>query len=231
MKTLKFIWATSLCVALSMGIISCGHEHEYVDLGLSVKWATCNLGATKPEEYGLYYQWGDTQGYGSDTSDGKYFYWTDENDNVSYKWSNDRFGNSFTKYNKVEDNAVLDREDDAASIALGDGWRMPTNAEWMELRENCTWTWTKDYNGTGVSGRVVTSNKIGYTDRSIFLPAAGYRYRDGLPNVGSDGNYWSSQLSTFSSYCACSVYFTWGNFIMSEYYDRCIGQSVRPVLE
>lgn len=206
-----------------------GYSYEYVDLGLSVKWATCNLGATKPEEYGLYYQWGDTQGYGSDPSDGKKFGWS------TYKWCNGSY-NSLTKYNTnstygtVDNKTVLDMEDDAARAALGGNWRMPTDAEWTELRENCTWTWTMNYNETCVAGRIVTSNKTGYTNKSIFLPAAGYRSPYGLSRARSYGYYWSSSLDT-----DCPVY-AWDVIFYLEdvgrvYDDRYYGLPVRPVLE
>ncbi|MCQ2144961.1 MAG: choice-of-anchor D domain-containing protein [Bacteroidales bacterium] len=212
-----------------------GYSYEYVDLGLSVKWATCNLGATTPEEYGLYYHWGDTQGYGSDTSDGKYFDWRDDAGNVTYKWCNGSY-DSLTKYNTnssygtVDNKMVLDMEDDAARAALGGNWRMPTDAEWTELRENCTWTWTINYNGTGVAGRIVTSNKTGYTDKSIFLPAAGFRHYDNLYYAGSYGAYWSSSLYTGGPYSAWDVFF-YSDEVYGDLADRPHGPSVRPVLE
>lgn len=208
------------------------YSDEYVDLGLSVKWATCNLGATKPEEYGLYYQWGDTQGYSS----GKYFGWSDGIGNVTYKWCNGS-ENSLTKYNTkslygtVDNKTVLDMEDDAARVALGGNWRMPTDAEWTELRNNCTWTWISNYNGTGVAGMIVASKKSGYTNKSIFLPAAGCRSGDGLlSHAGSGGYYCSSSLCTDGPYYAWLVSFDSGNVSKSLGY-RYLGQSVRPVSE
>ena len=147
-------------------------EPEYVDLGLpsGLKWATFNVGATKPEEYGGLFAWGETtpRPAASFTQ-----YWN------AYKWCNgskDRitkycidssfWGSSYPMDNKT----VLDLEDDAARANCGNSWRMPTDEEWNELIENCTWTWTSNYNGTGVAGGIVTSNKPGYTDKSIFLP-------------------------------------------------------------
>ena len=211
--------------------------HEYVDLGLpsGTLWATCNVGASKPEEYGLYYQWGDTQGYSSDTSDGRYFDWKDGSGNVTYKWCNGT-ETSLTKYNTnssygtVDNKTVLDPEDDAAHVPLGGNWRMPTYAEWTELRENCTWTWTSDYNGTGVAGRIVTSNKDGYTDKSIFLPAAGFRGGDDLSDAGSFGYYWSSSLSSDDPSGAYYVIFYSGG-VGRKYGGRCYGLSIRPVQE
>ena len=193
--------------------------HAYVDLGLSVKWATCNVGATKPEEYGNYYAWGET------TPKTTYSWST-------YKWCN---GSSTTMtkyctdsdYGTVDNKTVLDKEDDAAAVNMGGSWRMPTKAEQDELQTKCTWTWTYDYNGTGVAGRIVTSKTNG---NSIFLPAAGYRGNSGLKYVGSDGNYWSSSLSTGYSYNACSLYF-YSDGVYWSNDGRCYGRSVRGVCE
>ena len=99
---------------------------------------------------------------------------------------------------------------------------MPTDAEWTELRNNCTWTWTKL---NGVNGRLVTSNKSG---ASIFLPAAGYRYDTSLDNVGSYGNYWSSSLFTGEPDGAYYVRFN-SDGVSSYITNRCSGFSVRPV--
>ena len=214
---------------------------ELVDLGLSVKWSNCNLGADNPWDSGLYYQWGDTQGYGFDTSDGKCFGWSDDEDNITYKWSNGSY-NTLTRYvpsnkassygyNGFYDNmTAIGPEDDAAHSALGDNWRMPTDAEWAELHNNCTWEWTSNYNSTGVYGRIVTSKKEGYKDKSIFLPAAGYRSYGNLFNVVSFGYYWSSSLNTDSPDYAYYMYF--GSTSLSRLYgSRYRGQSVRPVSE
>lgn len=137
-------------------------EHEYVDLGLSVKWATCNVGASKSEDYGGYYAWGET----ATKSD--------------YVWNTYRYRNGvtgpFTKYNSergkgtVDHKTVLEPDDDVAHVRWGGDWRIPTKDELEELLNNCTWTWTTL---NGVNGYQVTSNKPGYTDRTIFLPAAG----------------------------------------------------------
>ena len=184
--------------------------HEWVDLGLSVKWATCNVGATKPEEYGNYYAWGETETK-STYSWSPYFDTTDG-------------GSTFTKYT-TDGKTVLELADDAARANWGGTWRMPTDAEWTELRENCTWTWTNDYNGTGVVGRIVTSDING---NSIFLPAAGYRIDDVLSGAGNRGDYWSSSLRSLPVE-VLSVYF--GSGYVDRYgFDRYLGYSVRPVL-
>lgn len=151
--------------------------HEYVDLGLSVKWATCNVGATTPEGYGNYFAWGETT--------------TKENYSWSTYFDSDEEGKIFTKYYNYGGKTVLDPEDDAAYVNWGGNWRMPTKAEWQELKDNCTWEWTTQ---NGIDGYKVTSNKAGYTYKFIFLPAAGYRYDSNLSSEGSEGDYWSSSL-------------------------------------
>ena len=200
-------------------------QPDYVDLGLSVKWAKCNLGASKPEEYGGYYQWAGTR----DVSDRSiYLYW----ENCPYHTgSNHESG--WTKYNTkpsygtIDNKTTLEASDDAATVNLGRKWRMPTDAEWKELIDNCTWTWTTL---NGVNGYIVQSKKAGYTDNWIFLPAAGYRYRDGLDNVGSYGFYWSSSLYAGYPYCAYLVNFYSGDVYRNRS-SRYYGLSVRPVSE
>ena len=186
-----------------------------VDLGLSVYWATTNIGASTPEDYGDYYAWGETETKGD------------------YSWSTYKFGTSssgpFSKYNTkesygtVDNKTVLDPEDDVAHVKLGGNWRMPTDEEWTELRTKCTWTWTTQ---NGVNGRLVTASN----GNSIFLPAAGYRYATYHTNAGSYGYYWSSSLYTGRLYCAWDVNFNSGR-VIRDYYDRYAGQSVRPVSE
>ena len=199
---------------------------RYVDLGLSVMWATCNLGASSPEEYGLYYQWGDTQGWGSDSSDGKNFFWDD------YKWCNGST-KTLTKYNTkseygtVDNKTVLDKEDDAAYVALGGKWRTPTIDEWRELKRNCTWRLTYQ---NGVMGFIVTSKKQGYTDKSIFLPKPGYRIMGGIVDVGLVHYYWSSSLNIGTpTYAYCVYFYSGGSGTLM--FDRIYGYSIRPVYE
>ena len=188
--------------------------HEAVDLGLSVKWATCNVGATKPEEYGGYYAWGETE-------EKEDYSWE------TYKWCNGSY-NTMTKYctdssyGTVDNKSVLDPEDDVAHVKWGGSWRMPTYDEQDELRTSCTWTWTTQ---NGVSGYKVTSKTNG---NSIFLPAAGRRNGSNLYNSGSYGNSWSSSLYDYSSRNAYYLYFYSGYYFWRNDY-RCNGFSVRPV--
>ena len=189
-----------------------------VDLGLSVYWGTTNIGASKPEDYGDYYAWGETE------------------PKESYSWSTYKYGTSssgpFFKYNTsdsygtVDNKTVLEPEDDVARVKLGGEWRMPTDAEWTELRTKCTWTWTTNYNGTGVKGQIVTATN----GNSIFLPAAGYRRDTKLYDAGSYGYYWSSSLNTDKPSIAWYVCFYSGNVSRGSY-DRYYGLSVRPVSE
>ena len=202
---------------------------EAVDLGLpsGLKWASCNVGASKPEEYGAYFAWGES----APKSD---YNWT------TYKWCNGG-PDKLTKYctnssywgssAPMDNKTLLDSDDDAASANWGGGWRMPIHEEWTELMENCTWTWTSNYNGTGIAGRIVTSNITGYETKSIFLPAAGYRDGTGPEDVGSCGYYWSSSLSTldmFYSSIAWYVHISIGNLYRGTS-SRYRGQSIRPV--
>ena len=175
--------------------------HYAVDLGLSVKWATCNVGATKPEDYGDYYAWGETT---TKTS------YTDYNSKTYDKGSMDDIGG--------------DSYYDAATANWGSGWRLPTRSEFDELIDNCTWTWTTR---NGVNGCEVKSKKNG---NSIFLPAAGYCYGD-TPDYeyqGCYGCYWSS--TPYDTYRAYRLGFDIGGRYTS-WNGRYWGQSVRPVAE
>ena len=192
--------------------------HEYVDLGLpsGLKWATCNVGATAPEAYGDYYAWGETE---TKTT----YSW------ATYKWCNGS-SSTLTKYNTssdygtVDDKTVLDPEDDAARANWGGAWRMPTDEEWTELRENCEWTWTTL---NGVNGYEVKSKTNG---NSIFLPAAGFRSYDDLNDAGYYGYYWSSSLLAGDPLGAWYVSFD-SYYVSRDYGHRFCGRSVRPVLK
>ncbi len=227
MNKLKF-FATLCCATLLFAACDKDNEplkqndpandtKESVDLGLSVKWATCNVGATKPTEYGNYYAWGETK------------------TKSDYSWDTYKYGsayNALTKYNTdsgygiVDNKVTLEAADDAAAVNWGGNWRMPTDAEWTELCEKCTWTWTSNYNGTGVAGYEVKASN----GNSIFLPAAGFCYCGGLDYAGSYGRYWSSSLYADSPSRAWYVDFCSG-YVSRDYYRRDYGRSVRPVCE
>ncbi len=189
--------------------------HEWVDLGLSVKWATCNVGASSPEGYGNYYAWGETRpknDYGWDT----------------YKYCNGSY-DSMTKYctdlahGSVDNRTKLELSDDAARASWGGSWRMPTIAEYKELIDKCTWTWTTL---NGKNGYKVVTKSNG---NSIFLPAAGYRDDTSLDLAGRYGYYCSSSLDGDLSYRACGLDFNSNFHNTLGDCARCLGLSVRPV--
>ena len=186
-------------------------SYEYVDLGLSVKWATCNVGANFPEEYGEYFAWGETT------------------TKSTYEESNcPTYGLSISQLQSqgyIDSNGNLTPQYDAATANWGGDWRMPTRAEQQELLNNCTWTWWTTQNG--VKGYKVTSK---VNSNYIFLPAAGRRYGSSLYNGGGDGDYWSSTPYGSYSIYAFYLYFDSSNHKMNDAY-RFNGRSVRPVLE
>lgn len=203
-------------------VVPCFDENHIhaVDLGLSVKWASCNVGAESPEDYGGYYAWGEVVEKGN-------YSWS------TYKWYN-RSYNTLTKYctdsyyGTVDNKTVLEPEDDVAHVQWGGNWRMPTEAELDELRTVCTWS-----RGTcnGVAGCFVT----GPNGNRIFLPAAGYCNGTGVSSRGSSGNYWSATLNDDDSDVACYLYLylhSYYNFDYNlDYDDRYYGRTVRPVTE
>lgn len=190
--------------------------HQYVDLGLpsGTLWATCNVGATNPEDAGDYFAWGETA-YWKD----KYKYCIDEDDKKLTKYcSKSSYGNNgFT-----DSRTKLEKSDDAATANWGEDWCMPTLDQIKELIDKCTWNWTSR---NGKNGYEV----IGQNGNRLFLPAAGSRsFMDDLEDVGSDGIYWSRSLDETFPNCAWSLWFesssvNWVN----DFRDR--GNSVRPV--
>ena len=196
--------------------------YEWVDLGLSVKWATCNVGATKPEEYGDYFAWGEVEPK-------DYYDWS------NYKWCKGTYltktkycTNPSSAYDSIVDNkTTLELVDDAAHVNWGGKWRMPNNTELTELLELCTWTKSSQ---NGVEGYKVTSNKSGYTDKSIFLPMAGlYRSGSSFSSAGNGGYYWSRSLDTQITSDAWGICFYLDTPIYKVSVDRPSGLSVRPV--
>ena len=192
--------------------------HAYVDLGLpsGLLWATCNVGANNPQGYGDYFAWGETQP--KETYDwSTYQYCMGSSSTLTKYCSNSSFGyNGFT-----DDLTTLLPEDDAATANWGSGWRMPTPAEWHELLDNTTKTWTTL---NGVNGRLFSASN----GKSLFLPAAGYRYNSDLNGAGSYGDYWSSSLGTDYPSDAWRLYFDSGYCSMYGL-NRDSGRSVRPV--
>ena len=228
-----------------------------VDPGLSsgLLWATWNIGATKPEEYGDFFAWGETTGYtssvegktqGRTAADDGYYYggYTDKNFQwKGYNWCDHTYTypqNHLTKYNFTSDQGivdnkyVLDDEDDAAIVNWGSHWRMPVKSDWEELfaaypasttSGSKRSAWVGNYKGTGVAG-------LAFYDASdniiMFLPAAGHRYENGLSYQGDAGRYWSKTLSHSDPHHGEVFHF---NSTLSEvYYDgRDNGLTIRPV--
>lgn len=184
-----------------------GHMHA-VDLGLSVKWACCNVGADSPEDFGGYYAWGETEE--------KTFY-----EDPTYKWLDSATGD-FIKYNDEDGKTVLDSEDDVAQAMSGNGWRMPTQAEMQELMDKCTWEWTAV---NGVNGYKVSGN-----GNSIFLPAAGSYNNISIMYQGNRGCYLSSTLFDEDIELGCCLGFNEKAYYPINDY-RTKGHTVRPVME
>lgn len=199
--------------------------YDYVDMGEAGIWATCNVGANSPEEYGLYFAWGETEGY-PDAKSGKIFSWPD------YK-----HGSSITdlfKYNtqsdrgSVDNITVLEPEDDAAHIILGGDWRIPTSEELNALYNACDASWVENYEGTGVNGNLFKL-KID-SSKQLFFPSAGYAERGSMKLQGSQGRYWSSSLYTSISYYAYYSLFQSSNNLPKGNTYRYYGLPVRAFI-
>lgn len=193
---------------------------DFVDLGLSVKWASCNLGATKPEEVGDYYAWGEIETK-------SVFSWE------TYKYSKGS-GRLITKYCDLRGHGYngfadgldnLELDDDVAHVKLKGNWRMPTLSEIKELLRSCTW---KPITVKGVNGYRVSGMKEGFADHNIFLPATGYIDNDVVNNPVWLGAYWSSSVVKDYPIGAHFLYLNDEFKGYSEYYRRC-GQAIRPV--
>ena len=189
--------------------------YEYVDLGLSVKWATMNVGAKTEEDYGHYYMWGSIT---PNTPD-------------ECNWANTPFNNGATSYdttyfNSVKDtvipNKVLAKEYDVAVQIMGGDWRMPTKNECQELYKNTTQSWVTI---NGVNGRKFTSKTD--TSKYIFIPAAGYYYNGSVSEVGAYGYIWSSTIS--SPYSKARFLRFRSSTCGASTTERCYGMPVRGV--
>jgi hypothetical protein len=195
------------------------HGYDYVDLELpsGTLWATCNVGADIPSDYGLYFQWGETYGYTADqVGKDKQFNWSD------YKFSIDGSFSNFSKY--TTDGESLELEDDAAHVNMGGDWHMPTHTQCQELIDNTTTAWTTQ---DGVNGKLFTSKKNG---KSIFIPAAGVAWDGSVYNRGDCGSVWSSMLSTGYVYCGQDLFFNSFDAYLSHL-NRGGGLSVRGVID
>lgn len=193
-----------------------------MDLGLpsGTLWATMNVGANKPSDAGLYFQWGDTSGYTAaqvGTGEGKKtFSWSD------YKWSIDGSSNNFSKYTTT--GATLELEDDAAHVNMGGDWHMPTPTQINELLSNTTNTWTTQ---DGVNGILFTSKTD--TSKSIFIPAASLALGGSIRNSGDYCDVWSSMLSSSEERDSLGLVSSSDYTFLSDF-GRYYGLSVRGVI-
>ena len=188
--------------------------HDWVDLGLSVKWATCNVGASSPSDYGQFFAWGET--------------WTKS----EYSWSSSKYyryeTTTVTKYNErlgfgtVDNLTTLELSDDVAYKKWEGSWRIPTEDELIELKTKCTWEWTRI---NGKNGAKVT----GKNGNSIFLPAAGYWITDNHRNADSIGAYWSSSVYIEEPFDAYIIIFD-SSEVSRGRDRRYYGLPIRPVM-
>lgn len=195
--------------------------YTYVDLGLESKllWATYNVGATKPTEYGNYYAWSETE------PKSVYYF-----DNLSY-YDNETY--QFTKYctgsayGRLDNKEILESMDDAAYVNWGKNrWRMPSASEQKELINGCTWEWVSDFNGSGVAGRLGTSK---YNGNTIFFPAAGAYDGTSASMQDQYGFYWSYNLYDTNCMTSLLFSFTSENIWAFQNRYRATGYSVRAV--
>jgi len=204
------------------GSNSVGRNVEYVDLNLTsgTLWATCNIGANSPEEYGDYFAWGET-------APKKEYSWK------TYKWCKGRHDN-IIKYSKLsnwgdngftDSKTILDLEDDAAYVIWGSNWHIPSYEQQRELIGECRWYWTVL---NGVTGYRV----VGKNGKSIFLPAAGCYRDDNLADVGKKGYYWSCSLDdsrTSDARQICIFEGFAGTYDGNYTQYRSVGRTIRPV--
>lgn len=204
---------------VEVGVIECAdsnHAHA-IDLGLSVKWACCNVGAESPEDYGGYYAWGETE------------------EKSDYTLDNYKYHNSNTGFFNIGSN-ISGTSYDVAHVKWGGSWRMPTWDEIKELFDKCSWKWIEI---NGIKGQKVT----GPNGNSIFLPASGCSYDMEVDDSGWYGFYWSGTIDDI--YCGCdhnhnqyylhsrafNFWFGYNITPQGTNPDRYLGYTVRPVTE
>lgn len=185
--------------------------HDWVDLGLpsGLKWATCNVGASVPEEFGDYYSWGEIEPKEEYTSINSLTY------KVSFR--------KLKKFGIVDDSGILTKEHDVANVNWGEQWRMPTIEEYGELIDECTWNFAS-FNG--VNGYLVT----GPNKKNIFLPAAAFQQGNTIENIGDFGDYWSSTVVTELSGVSYSLGYSSKSYGRRRY-ARYAGRTIRPVTD
>lgn len=203
--------------------------HEYVEIG-GLKWATMNVGATSETDAGLYFQWGDTQGYTAEqvgSGEGKKnFFWAD------YKYGNGTSSpgpTDMTKYNATDGLTTLEASDDAARVNWGGDWRMPTSDEFQELGQAVNTEYVTNYNGTNVNGLLCTDKTD--SSKKLFFPAAGFASGGGIYQVGNENYVWSSSLNSNNMFSAWELYFyNGGVYFGTNTGNRYQGRSIRGVI-
>lgn len=211
-------------------------DATYVPMGDGKKWSVRNVGASKPEDYGDYYAWGEVApyykpGHAYDNFIGDDANW-EPGKSAGYTWSSYQWGDgsTFSKYTG-SDFSTLQAGDDAATQDMGSAWRMPKLEEWKALlEEDFSWVWVENFNNSGKNGRLVISKKTGYEGSCIFLPAAGYRNDRDFFDAGSYGYYWSSSVNARYPDYAYDVFFSADNALWSDG-PRSYGFSVRALAE
>ena len=195
-------------------IVGYGWKCKMVDLGLTsgTLWMDRNVGASSPEDAGLYFAWGETIGYTADEV-GK---------TKQFSWDDYKFGSTPTKYNSTDGLTTLETTDDAV-LQNVHKYSMPTKEQIQELIDGTTSTWTSQ---NGVNGRLFTSKTNG---NSIFVPAAGYGDYGSVGSVGSYGFLWSSSLNEDYTNSAWNLFF-YSDDVDLRYNERCSGLSVRGVV-
>ena len=242
MKHIENLIRPALLLASVFLLGGCGSDHSSDKVQLwegGPYWATKNIGAEKPEDYGLYFWWGDTVGYRRDgnawvASDGSSSDFSFEEGNTP-TYNKSKFilrGRGWITsvdviaptLGEAVEIKILAPALDAAQSHWGGSWRMPTHLELASLADKCNWVWTTR---NGVNGYVV-SGRGHYASASIFLPAAGYGFGTSLSSAGSYGYCWSS-VPESDNYGAMNLYFRSDSHITGDVSWRCYGFSVRPV--
>ena len=228
-STLFSLFSLALTVSLTAMSLSASSDvpatgecngHDWVDLGLSVKWATCNLGAASPSQSGDYYAWGETALKKEYTwSTYKYCKANGDNCDVFLKY------NTEETYGEIDNKTLLELTDDAARVNWGGSWRMPTKEEFEELIENCTVKWVDQ---GSIRGCFVTSKKNG---NSIFFPAAGFFSGESAHYVRNIGFYWTSAFDPDDDYLQAWTLELNSSLFWVGKMDRFCGNPIRPVLE
>lgn len=221
-----------MALTLPFVLISCGDDKDepenpdtrkWVDLGLpsGMLWATCNIGADSPEDYGDYFAWGETspkEVYNWDT-----YKWGEATEYIDiWKYIYDYYDYSSGTTTPGDGKTELDSSDDAATANWGAEARMPSLEEIQELMDNCSWEWVQR---NGVYGQQGT----GPNGNTIFLPAAGYRSDESLRGEGSNGYFWSRTLSPHDCASACNLNFDMWDLCWQGFYNRINGFPVRAV--